>query len=87
MDSQNDDSELLLLFLLLHTLSEEDEPFIGDMLYDRLRQRLKRSDFFDPEIDHLLRNRLHYPSRYRNRRLSDAREVAISVLEGFRKSF
>ena len=87
MNPRDNDSELLLLFLLLNTLSDEDDPFIGKMLYDRVRQRLKRSDFFDPEIDDLLRRRLHYPGRSRERRLSDAREVAISVLEGFRKTF
>ncbi len=81
------DSELLLLFLLLQSLSEEDDPFFGEMLYDKIRKRLRSSELFDPEIDHLLERRFRYPQKSRSRRLSESREIATSVLEGFRKSF
>lgn len=84
---QNNESELLLLVLLLQTISDEDDPFVGEMLYERLRKRLKQSEWFDPEIDHLLRRRLHHPKNSRSRRLSESREIATSVLEGFRRSF
>ena len=87
MASPGNDSELLLLILLLQSLSEEDDPFFGREIYERLRRRLKQSELFDPEIDDLLERRFRYPGRYRDRRLSEAREVATSVLEGFRRSF
>jgi len=86
MASPGNNSELLLLILLLQSLSEEDDPFFGREIYERLRRRLKHSELFDPEIDHLLERRFRYPGRYRDRRLSEAREVATSVLEGFRRS-
>jgi hypothetical protein len=86
MAMQDSDTELLLLILLLQGMEDED-PFVGEMLYERLRHRLIRSELFDPEIDHLLRRRLHFPSRSRERRLSESREIANSVLDGFRKSF
>ncbi len=84
--SEND-SELLLLFLLLQSLGEEDDPYIGEMLYDRVRSRLGRSELFDSDIGHLLERSLRNPKRSKSRRLSESREVASSVLEGFRRSF
>ncbi|MCH8532960.1 MAG: hypothetical protein LAT65_19090 [Saccharospirillum sp.] len=87
MAMPGNDSDLLLLFLLLQSVSDEDDPFLGEMLYERIRDRLKRSEFFDPEIDHLLRRKLRYPQKSRSRRLSESRDIATSVLEGFRRSF
>ena len=87
MAMPENDSELMLLFLLLQTLSEDGDPFVGEMLYKRIRRRLRRSELLDPEMDMLLRERLHYPSKSRSRRLEESREVATSVLEGFRRSF
>jgi hypothetical protein len=81
------DSELLLLVLLLQGIYEDDDPFLNEVLYDRIRRKLKQRELLDPELDHLLERRLHYPGRYRSRRLEESREIATSVLEGFRQSF
>lgn len=87
MAMPGNDSELLLLFLLLQTIYEEDDPFLNDILYDQIRRRFKQRERLDPELDHLLERFLHHPPRRRSRRLEESREIATSVLEGFRKSF
>ena len=83
----NNDSDLLLLLLLFHVLADEDDPFWQEVLYKELRKRLRESKYFDPKIDHLIRERLYRRRKLRERHLTESREIAISVLEGFRKSF
>ena len=79
--------EVLLLALLAGRLAEEDDPMIADMLYRRLRSRMRRSERWDPEIDEILMHSIHRgPFAARERRMAEMREIATSVLEGFRHS-
>ena len=88
MGAPERDNDLLLVLLIAVLVGNEDDPFVDQLLYERIQERLRRSELFDPEIEHLLERALRYPMRRRRRdRLGETREVAISVVEGFRKSF
>lgn len=84
MVDRRDDNELLLLVLALVLAGEGDEPYAYD-LFHRLRRRGRFRELQDPELEHLFERALRYPRR--PRRLEEAREIAVSVLDGFRHAF
>jgi hypothetical protein len=81
------DDDILILALLLMGLYYEDDPEYAEYLYRRLRDRLKQTEAFDPMLDEFLFRRLRSPRGLYKRRVEETREIASSVLEGFRKQF
>jgi hypothetical protein len=81
------DNDALLLFLLA-TLARgeaEDDPHFRELLYRAFRRQRQFRESWGPELDELFEKGFRLPRR--PRRLEEAREIAISVLEGFRGSF
>lgn len=86
MANRDDDSTLLLALALLAAASGP-EPEVLELLYDRLRHRLLRTEQWDPDLDIVLRELVRAPRRTSRRRTEETREVATAVVEGFRRSF
>lgn len=86
MATSDSDNESLFLFLLLIALYDEDDPVLVDMTFDRLRRRLQRTEFWVPELDELLYHRLRR-GPLGERRRSESRSIAKSMLEGYRQGF
>jgi hypothetical protein len=82
MERKEDD--LLLLVLALVLGRDDDEPF-ADELFHRLRRRGRFHELQDPELEYLFERAFRHPRR--PRRLEEAREIANSVLDGFRQGF
>ena len=80
---ENDDALLIILLTTLVRSEWDDDPRLREVLYRRLRRQPQFRESLDPELEELLFLR----SPRRPRRLEEAREIATSVLEGFRASF
>ena len=81
-----EDLNPLSLALLLNALAEDD-PDLTYRLDTSLRERLQRSETWDPLIAELLERRLEYPFGRFRRRAEETRQIAIAALEGFREHF
>jgi len=83
-EPRRDENDLLLLALVLMLARDGDDPFIDEVVY-RVFRRGPFQEFLDPEAQHLLERSMRYP--HRQRRAEEMRQVATSVLDGFRQAF
>jgi len=81
------DDDILLLALLLIGLHHEGDPEYAEHLYLRLRHRLKQIEASDPMLDKLLYRLCRSLRGLYKRGVEGTREIASSVLDGFRKEF
>jgi hypothetical protein len=81
------DPEIDMIFrrALLYPIRYELE--IKEMLSHILNTRLKELEEFRPEVDMLIERAIHYRFKPFPRFEAQARETALSVVDGFRKSF
>lgn len=83
MVERKQEDSLLVALLLLLIAREDEDPYSYDLLR-RLQLRGTLGEFVDPEVEYLLERALRRP---RPRRSEETREIAVSVLEGFRHAF
>ena len=86
MADERRDNDLLLVVMLMLAFRDDDDPFIAEMLYGRVRDRLRRTEMWDPELDELFHRGLRFGRRQSPRRLEEFREIAASMFEGFRNT-
>ena len=80
----NDSDSLLIALLLIAFYEDDDDPFVYEIVYRRLREQLRRTEEWGPELDELLMHRLRRGPRS-DRRRREARDIANSVLDGYRQ--
>lgn len=83
---ERDDDLLLILFALL--ASDADDEFASELVHRAMRRWSQRKErHWSPELEEMLMMWPRGKSRSRQRRMEEAREIAQSVVEGFRSSF
>jgi hypothetical protein len=59
MANRRHNKEALLIALLLFSFASNDDPFFAEYLYKKFREKLKKPESPDPQLDKLLHKYLH----------------------------
>jgi|CXWL01.1.fsa_nt_gi hypothetical protein len=86
MDNSRKDDTLMLVLIAALGGDADDDPYFRELLYRAIRRHRQFRESWGPELEELLERSLHGPRRS-SRRLGETREIAASVLEGFRQTF
>jgi len=81
------DREIDMLFRRALHYPMRYEPEIREMLSHRLRSRLRELEEWGPELDMLIDRAIRYRFAPSPRFAAQARETALSVVDGFRRTF